>query len=271
MTKQRKRILVTGSNGLLGGMLLNAWRESSDYEGFGLARKAGPNTQVTVDLQDLDGLVDACQGVDAIVHLGASSEVGSSWNDVLHNNLIGTYNMFEAARRAGVEQVVFVSSNHAVGTFETSNVPDLWDLNDPRQIDHTAEIQPDSLYGVSKVFGEAMARYYVDHHGMRSVSLRIGAARSPEDPSHPDRLWDPARNDEDAIDQKRRRMRAVWLSERDFVQLIEKSLETDHRWVVCYGISDNPRKVWDIDHAREVLGFQPQDAAPKEILPGRLD
>lgn len=271
MSNQRKRILVTGSNGLLGSMLMEAWRNSPVYQGIGLARTPGSNTDVVVDLQDLDALTEACQGIDAIVHLGASSAVGSTWDAVLHSNLIGTYNLFEAARRAGVELVVYASSNHAVGTFETANVPSLWDLEDPRQIDHTAEIQPDSLYGVSKVFGEALARYYVDHHGMRSVCLRIGAARSPQDPSHPNLLWDPARNEEDAIDQQRRRMRAVWLSERDFVQLVEKSLETDRRWVVCYGISDNPRKVWDIDHAREVLGYQPQDAAPTEILPGRLD
>lgn len=271
MTSERERILITGSNGLLGRMLMEAWRESNTYEGIGLARTPGPNTDITVDLQDLDALIAACKDVDAIVHLGASSAVGSSWDAVLHSNLIGTYNLFEAARRAGVELVVYASSNHGVGTFETNNVPDLWDLNDPRQIDHMTEIQPDSLYGVSKVFGEALARYYVDHHGMRAICLRIGATRSPEDPSHPSRLWDPARNDEDNVDQQRRRMRAVWLSERDFVQLIEKSLEMDQRWVVCYGISDNPRKVWDIEHAREVLGYQPQDAAPKEIRPGRID
>lgn len=271
MNHPPKRILVTGANGLLGGLLMDAWRGSSKYEGVGLARTPGPNTDVAVDLQNLDGLVETCRGVDAIVHLGASSAVGSAWNDVLHNNLIGTYNLFEAARRAGVSKVVFASSNHAVGTFETSNVPNLWDLNDSRQIDHTAEIQPDSLYGVSKVYGEALARYYVDHHGMRAVCLRIGATRSPDDPTHPDRLWDPARDGDDAIEQQRRRMRAVWLSERDFVQLVEKSLATERSWVVCYGISDNPRKIWDIDHARDVLGYQPEDAAPKEILPGQFD
>ncbi len=264
----RKRVLVTGSSGLIGRMVMDAWRESGRYEPVGLARSEGPYADIVADLRDLDAIVAACEGIDAIVHLGATSAVESSWDAVLNSNLIGTYNVFEAARRAGVGQVVFASSNHAVGTFETENVPGLWDIDDPRQIDETAEIQPDSLYGVSKVYGEGMARYYVDHHGLRAVCLRIGGTRSPDDPSHPDNLWKPERDGEENIREQRRRMRAVWLSPRDCVQLIEKSLDTEHDWVVCYGISDNPRKIWDIDHAREMLGYEPQDSTPEEIFPG---
>lgn len=264
----RKRVLVTGSDGLIGRLLMDAWRTSAAYEPVGLARKAGPYADVVADTTDLEAVVAACEGIDAVIHLAATSAVASEWDAVLDSNLIGTYNVFEAAKRADVGQVVFASSNHAVGTFETAHVPSLWDIDDPRQIDETAEIQPDSLYGVSKVYGEAMARYYVDHHGLRAVCLRIGGCRSPEDPSHPDNLWKPERDHEADIREQRRRMRAVWLSERDCVQLIEKSLETDRDWVVCYGISDNPRKIWSIEHAREALGYAPQDAAPEEIFLG---
>ena len=265
---EMKRVLVTGADGLIGRFLIDAWKESGAYTPVGLARKAGPYTDVVVDITDLDDVAAACEDVDAIVHLAATSAVSSEWNAVLNSNLIGTYNVFEAARRAGVGKVVFASSNHAVGTFEMEHVPELWDLDDPRQIDETAEIQPDSLYGVSKVYGEGMARYYVDHHGLSAVCLRIGGTRSPDAPSHPDNLWKPERDSEEGIREQRRRMRAVWLSERDCGQLIEKSLETDRTWVLCYGISDNPRKIWDINHAREVLGYEPQDAAPEEIFPG---
>lgn len=268
VNRSKKRVLMTGADGLIGRMLMRAWRGSGAYEPLGLARTPGPYTDVAVDIRELDALTAICEGVDAIVHLAATSAVDSSWDAVLNSNLIGTYNVFEAAKRAGVGQVVFASSNHAVGTFETKNVPELWDLDDPQQIDETAEIQPDSLYGASKVYGEAMARYYVDHHGLRAVCLRIGAARSPEDPSHPAKLWKSSRDDEENIRQQRRRMRAVWLSERDCVQLIEKSLQTNLDWVLCYGVSDNPRKIWDINHTREVLGYDPQDAAPEEIFPG---
>jgi nucleoside-diphosphate-sugar epimerase len=264
----KTRVLVTGSDGLIGRFLIDAWRESGAYEPVGLARKPGPYADVVADTTDLEAVTAACEGVDAIVHLAATSAVDSSWDAVLHSNLIGTYNVFEAARRAGVGKVVFASSNHAVGTFETSHVPELWDIDNPLQIDETAEIQPDSLYGVSKVYGEGMARYYVDHHGLRAVCLRIGGTRSPEDPSHPVNLWKPERDTEENIREQRRRMRAVWLSERDCIQLIEKSLQTDRPWALVYGISDNPRKIWDIDHAREVLGYEPQDGAPEEIFPG---
>jgi len=263
-----RRVLVTGADGLIGRLLIDAWRASGVYAPVGLARKPGPYADVVADIADLEALAPTMVGVDAVVHLAASSAVGSAWEAVRDSNLIGTYNVFEAARRAGVPQVVFASSNHAIGTYETANVPDLWDLDDGRTWDHTAEVRPDSLYGVSKVYGEAMARYYVDHHGMRAVCLRIGGVRAPDDPSHPANLWQPERDGEADIREKRRRMRAVWLSERDCVQLIERSLATDKAWVLAYGISDNPRKIWDIEHAREALGYAPQDAPPEEILPG---
>jgi nucleoside-diphosphate-sugar epimerase len=269
--KQRKRVLVTGSNGLIGRLLMDAWRESGKYEVVGLARSEGPYADVVADTTDFEALVDASKGVDVVVHLAATSAVGSDWDAVLNSNLIGTRNVFEAARVSNVPKVVFASSNHAVGTYETENVPSLWDLHDTRQWDHTAEIRPDSYYGVSKVYGEAMARYYVDHHGLKAVCLRIGGVRDSQDPSHPAQAWKPERDGEEGIRELRRRMRAVWLSERDCVHLIERSVETEYDWVLAYGISDNPRKIWDIEHAREVLGYAPLDSAPEEIFPGEKE
>jgi len=263
-----RRVLITGSDGLIGRLLMDAWRQSGACAPVGLARKPGPYADVIADITDLAAVRAAMDGVDAVVHMAATSAVGSSWEAVRDSNLIGTYTVFEAARQAGVDLVVFASSNHAVGTYETENVPDLWDLADGRTWDHTAETRPDSLYGVSKVYGEAMARYYVDHHGLRAVCLRIGGVRAPDDPTHPANLWKPERDGDEGIHEMRRRMRAVWLSERDCVQLIERSLATDRAWVLCYGISDNPRKIWDIEHARRELGYAPQDRAPKEIFPG---
>ncbi len=263
-----KRVVVTGSNGKIGQMVMDAWRESGAYDVVGLARSEGPYTDILADTSDLDALVQAFAGADAVVHLAGSSAVGSSWEDVLESNIIGLRNVFEAARVAGVPRVVFSSSNHAVGTFEMANSPQIWEIDDPRQIDETSEIMPDSLYGVSKAYGEAMARYYVDHHGLQAVCLRIGGCTGTDSPSAPENLWKPERDAEAGIREARMRMRAVWLSNRDCVHLIERSIDADVRWALVYGISDNPRKLWDIDHAREVLGFQPQDAAPREIFPG---
>jgi nucleoside-diphosphate-sugar epimerase len=263
------RIVVTGANGLIGRLVIDAWRASGHYEPVGIARKAGPYTDVVADISDLEPLVDAFSGADAIVHLAATSAVGSTWDAVLTSNLIGTYNVFEAARLAGVQRVVFASSNHAIGTYETENAPELYELDDGRVWDHTAEIRPDSLYGVSKVYGEAMARYYVDHHGLRAFCLRIGGVRAPDAPSHPANLWVPELDTDEEALATRRRTRAVWLSERDCVQLIERCLESDLRWVLCYGISDNPRRFWDIEHAKDVLGYAPEDSAPAAIVPDR--
>ena len=269
VSPSRKRVVVTGSDGLIGRLALDAWRESGAYDVVGIARKPGPYTDVLADIVDLDALVAAFDGADVVVHLAATSAVQSAWEAVLPSNLIGTYNVFEAARRAGVEKVVFSSSNHAIGTYETENAPALFELDDDRVWDHTAEIRPDSLYGVSKVYGEAMARYYVDHHGLKAYCLRIGGTRGLDDPSHPENLWKPEFDNDPEILATRKRMRAVWLSERDCIQLIERCIESDLDWVLCYGISDNPRKFWDIEHAKDVLGYAPQDAAPAEVVPDR--
>lgn len=263
-----KRVVVTGAGGLIGGMVLRAWKRAGTYDALGVARSEDELVDVIADTSDLDALVEAFAGADAVVHLAGSAAVDSSWEDVLQNNIIGLRNVFEAARIAGVKRVVFSSSNHAVGTFEIANSPEVWEIDDDRQIDHHSEIMPDSLYGVSKAYGEAMARYYADHHDLEAVCLRIGGCTDPEGSSHPDQLWNEDRDSDPGISAARKRMRAVWLSEGDAVHLIERSIEADVKWALVYGISDNPRKMWDIDHARDVLGYQPKDAAPREIFPG---
>lgn len=263
-----KRIVVTGSSGLIGQMCLDAWRESGKYDVVGLARSEGEYADVVADTSDLDALTKAFSGADGVVHLAGSAAVDSSWDDVLENNIIGLRNVFEAARIAGVQRVVFASSNHAVGSFEMLNQPEIHEIDDTRQIDHTVELMPDSYYGVSKAYGEAMARYYVDHHGLEAVCLRIGACTGTDKPMSPENLWKPDRDNEDGIREQRTRIRATWLSNRDAVHLIERSLDADVTWALVYGISDNPRKIWDIEHAREVLGYNPQDSAPREIFPG---
>lgn len=267
-TEQPPTVLVTGSNGLIGRKLVAAWRESGRYRPIGLARQAGEYTDIVASIEDLDALVAAMEGVDAVVHMAATSPVDSAWDDVLHSNLIGTYHVFEAAKRTGVKKVVFASSNHAVGTFETSNQPELYDLDDGRSIDETVEIMPDSLYGVSKAYGEAMARFYVDHHGLSAVCLRIGSWTGDDAAKAPKQLWDPSLDDDPEALANRRRYRGTWLSDRDGIHLVECALDTPKRWFLCYGISDNARKFWDIEHAREGIGYNPRDTTPEEILPG---
>lgn len=260
--ERKRRVLVTGAEGVIGA----AVREylGDHYELRALTRRPADFPSHVGDIADFDAIRPAFDGIDAVVHLAASSSIESPWENVLPNNLIGTYNVFEAARQAGVRTVVFASSNHAVGMFEVRGKPDLYELEDPRVYDHTIEIRPDSLYGVSKAYGEALGRFYMEQHGMRVICLRIGAVRADDNPYSPDNIGSPRPLLEPLTpEQRRNRMRAMWMSRRDCVQLIQRSIEAeDVPWAIVYGISNNPRQFWDLSHAREVLGFEPEDGAP---------
>lgn len=179
---------------------------------------------VAADLSDMAQVERAVQGIDGIVHLGGFSIEGP-WETILNANIIGCYNLFEAARRAGVKRVIFASSNHAVGFYPRQ-----------RKIGIDEPVRPDTRYGVSKAFGEALGALYAYKHGMRVTCLRIG-------------------NFGDApLDQRRL---AIWLSPEDLVQLIRIGLEhPDIRHEIFYGGSDNERSWWDNENAYR-FGYRP--------------
>lgn len=255
--ERRLRVLVTGAEGTIG----TAVREhlGDRYELLPLTLTPQDFPGLVGDISDFAAIRPAFEGVDAVVHLAASPAIEAPWEDVLRNNLVGTYNVFEAARQAGASRVVFASSNHAVGMYEVDGAPQIYEPDDRRRIDHDAEVRPDSLYGVSKAYGEALGRLYVERHGMRVFCLRIGAVQAHDDPTEP--LGNPLL---DLDEQGRRnRMRAVWLSRRDCSSLIARCLDVENvPWALVYGVSANPRRFWDLEHARELLGWEPQDAAP---------
>lgn len=262
---RKKRVLITGAAGTVG----SAIREhlSDRYELHAMTRRPADFPSFVGDITDLDAIQPAFEGMDAVVHLAASPAVTTPWEDILPNNLVGTYNVYEAARRAGVSAVIFASSNHAIGGYEVEHHPDLYELDNPLVFDHTVEIRPDSLYGVSKAYGEALGRYYVDQHGLRVFCLRIGSVRDKDrdDPRHPSiGQGSPALLNLETEEQRYKRMRGTWLSRRDCANLVASCLDSDHvNWAVVYGISNNPRQFWDISHARELLGYNPQDSAPE--------
>jgi uronate dehydrogenase len=183
-------------------------------------------TFVPADVRDLDALTQAVQGVDAVVHLGGVS-VEDSWEPILENNIVGVYNLYEAARRSGVERVVFASSNHAVGFYPRTQT-----------ISDDVTVLPDSRYGVSKAFGEALGALYANKYGLRVLAMRIGNVG------------------EQPVDVRRL---AIWISPRDLSQLVEIGVNhPDLRFEVVYGMSDNARAWWDNSNARR-LGYVPQD------------
>jgi NAD+ dependent glucose-6-phosphate dehydrogenase len=239
---------VTGAEGLIGSAVRAHLAER--YELVALTRERARFPSHVADITDLDALLPAFEGADAVVHLAAVVSTDSPWEEVLPANIIGTRNVFEAARRSGVGAVVLASSNHAVGMYELEAAPALYALDDPRVVDETAELRPDSLYGVSKAFGETLGRYYSDAYGMRVVCLRIGTVRADDDP---------------CADPNRERVRATWLSQRDCTRLVAASLDAeDVSFAIVYGISDNPRQFWSLARARE-LGYEPLDAAPLDL------
>jgi len=223
-----KTVLITGAAGGIGQRLRTLLKPV--YPDLRLTDVVRPadlrpdETFVKADLADLAQVETAVEGVDGIVHLGGRS-VEDDWDVILNANIIGTRNLFEAARRKQVARVVFASSNHAVGFYRRS-----------RKIGPAVTVRPDSRYGVSKAFGEAMGALYADKFGLRVLCVRIG-------------------NFGDAPIDRRRL--SIWVSPADLVQLVRIGLEhPELRYEVVYGASDNARAWWDNEPAFR-LGYKP--------------
>jgi NAD+ dependent glucose-6-phosphate dehydrogenase len=250
---RRPVILITGSAGLIGGVLREQLADR--FELRGLDRRGGEAT-VEGDVRDVGAVERAAQGASAIVHLAGNASNQATWAEVLAHNVEGTWAVFDAARLAGVERVVFASSNHVVGQYELDRAPGVYDLEDPWVLDPEAEPRPDSAYGLSKLIGEQIGRFYAERHGVRVVCLRIGSVVRGNDP------WQASQPDRPGAEDRFARYRATWLSHRDCAELIAAALTADVRWAVVYGVSDNRRRFWDLEGAERILGFRPKDRAP---------
>jgi uronate dehydrogenase len=223
-----EKILVTGAAGGIGTRmrkLLKGIYPSILWSDIRKPADLAPDEAfMTADLSQMAQVEKIVAGVEGIVHFGGYSIEGP-WDTILKSNIVGTYNIFEAAYRAGVKRVVFASSNHAVGFYPRD-----------KRIGINMPVRPDSRYGVSKAFGEAIGAFYADKHGLRVTCLRIG-------------------NFGDApVDQRRL---AIWLRPDDLVQLIRIGLEhRDLRYEIFYGASDNAASWWDNSNAQR-YGYHP--------------
>ncbi len=180
---------------------------------------------MAADLADAAALAPLVRDMEAIVHLGGHSVEGP-WATILKANIEGCYNLYEAAFQAGVQRIVFASSNHVMGFHERGD-----------KVDAERMLRPDSRYGVSKAFGEALGALYADKFGLRITNLRIGnVAPAPVD----------------------RRRLAIWLHPEDLCQLILIGLRhPDIRYETFYGMSDNARAWWDNRRA-QAFGYRPR-------------
>jgi uronate dehydrogenase len=224
-----ERVLITGAAGDVGRRLRQCLR--GVYPTLRLSDRvpadplAPGETFVKAELADLAAVEATVAGMEGIVHLGGVS-TEADWESILASNIIGLRNLFEAARRQKVKRVVFASSNHAIGFYPRR-----------RRIGTDAMVRPDSHYGVSKAFGEAMGALYADKYGLRVLCIRIGNV-----------------NDR-PIDHRRL---SIWVDPDDLAQLVRIGLEhPDLRYEVVYGVSDNERGWWDNETAFR-LGYRPK-------------
>jgi nucleoside-diphosphate-sugar epimerase len=242
-------VLVTGLNGLIGGAVRT--HLAGRYDLRGLARRPG-STGVpwhAADIADLTAILPAFDGVEAVVHLAAVVGTGADFETYLRGNIVGTYNVFEAARRAGVRRIVYASSGATISAIEREEPYRTLVHSDDGGLDaqlltHESALRPSGLYGCSKVWGEALARHYVDAHGLSIICLRIGAVNADDKP-------------------RATREFSVWCSQRDVARMIGACLDAPPgvRFDVFYVSSRNRRGYRDLEHARAVLGWEPLDSA----------
>lgn len=226
------RLLLTGAAGALGRVLrprLKPMCETLRVSDVADLGDAAPGEELRPAALEDRAAVDALlDGVQAVVHLGGVS-VEKSFDEVLPANIVGVFNLYEAARRHGTKRIVFASSNHVTGYYRQDEV-----------VDPAMPVRPDGYYGLSKAFGENLSRFYFDRYGIETVCLRIGSS-FPE--------------------PKDRRMLATWLSFDDLERLVVASLTAPivgH--CIVYGLSDNRTSWWDNRHAR-IVGYRPQDSS----------
>jgi nucleoside-diphosphate-sugar epimerase len=238
------RLLITGSQGRIGTVLTKGLVDSFEVIGLDLIDSPGERT-FKVDVSDYEEMSNVLTNIiplPYIVHLAADPKVRGSWESLLKNNIIGTKNVYVAAKEYGVKKVIFASSTHVTGAYE-GFPPSLHKQHSPRLITVTDPVRPDSDYGTSKIFGEAIARQYYELYGIASVCLRIGTFLADDNPT------------------KNERVRRTWVSHRDLIQLVKKSILSEVEFGIYYGVSNNKGRFWDISNAEEELGYCPGDDA----------
>ena len=227
-----RRVVFTGAAGGIGTMTRPLLARL--YPGLVLSDRVRPagllpaETFVAADLTRPDEVAALVKGAHSVIHLGGHSVEGT-WDQILNANIIGCYNLFEATRVAGVKRVIFASSNHAIGFYPRK-----------KKIRTDVTVRPDSRYGVSKAFGEALGSLYSDKHGIAVTCLRIGNVGPLP------------------LDVRRL---SIWISPEDLVQLFQIGLEhPDVRFEIFYGASDNEASWWDNSRAQR-LGYRPTGKA----------
>jgi NAD+ dependent glucose-6-phosphate dehydrogenase len=234
----RKRVLITGAAGRIGTSLAEQLRDRYDLR-LQYHRTVPDQPPVAdhlvANIADYNAIAPALEGMDAVIHMAGEPSPSAPWEAVHEANIVGCYNVFEAARRANVPKIIFASTNHVMG---------MYDRDRQWPIYSSLPARPDSLYGVSKGFGELLGRHFSDQHGLSVICLRIG--------------WFLPKPHDDIA-------RFMWLSPRDCAQVCWRAIEADIPFGIFYAISANGGRHWDITDTIEKLGYRPEDDAERYI------
>jgi nucleoside-diphosphate-sugar epimerase len=236
------KLLITGCNGIIGKILWNNLADKFELYGIDLClseQKGNVHEADVSNFEQVNAAFHHMPALDYMVHLAGDPRPDADWQSVLLNNIGGTRNVYEAAQTHGVKRVVYASSNHVTGAYE-GFPPELHNQQVPPLIEPQDPIRPDGYYGVGKAAGEALARMYHELYGLESICLRIGAVLEDDDPT------------------KDERNESIWLSHRDLVQLVTRSLLSDVKFAIYFGISNNKKRFFDLSNAVEEIGYQPE-------------
>ena len=236
-----RTVLITGACGNIGRKLRRAWADVYDLVLIDRLDDPDDPEIITAELEILDDeWITHFHGVDTVVHLAANTDEHAAWDDLIGPNIDVLANVFHAAALAGVERVVFASSNHVMGGRQTSD-------DEPIGVDSTA--MPDGPYAVTKLIGERLGQSLGRAFDMTFIALRLGHIQ--EGPNRPETLPDNW-------------ARQMWLSNADLIRLFDCAVEAeidDRSHVVVNGMSRNHGMRWDLSEAAELLGYLPEDDA----------
>ena len=221
------RILITGASGAVGTVLVKGLRDRYSLRGFDRVPMDELDDMVVGELTDFEVVARATHGMEAVVHLAGNPLGSAPWEEILNSNIIGTYNLFEAARQSGVRRVVFASRAGLLAPY-------------PEEITRTIDMppRPESYYSISKVFGENLGYMYASQFGLECVSVRIGNVRADrpqaEHPHH--------------------------LSHADLVRVFERAvIQPEIEYEVVFGVSGGDWPLYDLEHGRRVIGYEPEN------------
>jgi uronate dehydrogenase len=236
MQKEPLNILVTGASGEIGRRTAPLFAKTFHCRLTDIRPYAGqpPAEFVQADLAEFDDVMRCCEGMDGIIHLGAAA--GGPFDVCLRPNLIGAYNIFEAARQQGVKRVAFAS---------TMGVVKGYGPNPDKVLTADTPLRPNSIYASTKAWAEALGRMYSDNYGLSAIFIRIGAFHEYAHEGGP----------------VSRKMFRRWASPGDLAQLFSRAIlaPPEVRFGIFYGVSNCCRTICDIQAARAVLGYDPQD------------